>query len=108
MALTPATKYVQGLNQMRSSITTGSNKTFTLSNGYRGILFGITAIESKCFMIYLMASSSAGATSTVDINKGSNITFDTATANKLKITVSGSGSSAVYIYDLTFEGSISE
>lgn len=108
MARMPVVKKVQELNQIQSNIGTGSNKTFTLSNGYRGILFGITATESKCFMIYLMASSSAGATSTVDINKGSNITFDTATANKLKITVSGSGSAAVYIYDLTFEGTISE
>lgn len=87
-----------------SEKTIAGNTTteITVSNGTKALLMILsTAIESQA--ILFVDATGGGEVRIFEIKKGSNMSFDVATANKLKITVSVASTS--YAYAIIFDGS---
>lgn len=114
--LTLNTNYTQGdvasaiykrqpLNTYAGYIAVGTSTTVTVSGGYRGLLVGIGngATVSFVFGIY---TNNSGTVSINEIDKGDSISYTNLGSGKITITNSSSGSHNVYVYDLTFQGSV--
>ena len=113
MSLIPAEQYIKEDNMLKDkSIVNAGSITLTLSNGYRGLLIGISQSGTRCFIALVAATASAGTVTVIPLLipidssgvLGSDITYNTSVANKLTITKTGNPS--VNIYDFTFEGTI--
>ena len=67
---------------------TSSGNTFTLGNGFRGLLFTIDSSNDRCGA-YFLYSSGTGVVATVAIKEATALTMDKSVAGKLTITSPG-------------------
>lgn len=86
--------------KMVTDATNTANRTYTVPANSRYYLVGLAGNSNNCFTAILVVNST-GAIAVHQISKGSNVTFDTATAYKFKVTFSSASSCNVLVFAST-------
>ena len=97
-------KIADKMNKASSfSISASSNKTFNIGNSFRGVFFVIGG-ASNAQDVITVYSTSSGSVAYQKMGSSSNITITTGTGS---FKIANAMTSAVYVYVMIFNGSVS-